>query len=426
MKDRKQESFDLLLKQHLLRNQLSGKSAQDCPDENTLAAYLEGLLSQELRSDFERHASLCSRCQKELALALKTAAAARKELGSALKTSKSSWWSGFFAFPWVHNLALKPALAIFVVALVSGYIGYEIVQQREVAKEPAEALQAELPKTTLEKDEADSQFGSEPKLDRPVGENAPSSSDTRALSLRAVSKASPREEEGQAPVPQSPAFRDATKVGNEPDALESGHDPVSTTAPVKEDKERRGNREDMFAASNDTAEQKAGVADDLERSSTAGKAPAAPTPPSRQVQTKSQVVSPATSREEENVGAGRTAVGVVSLAKKKAGERSNETSADKDPRQEETSDSKADSNVQALEAQTSRVIEVGGKLFELRNNVWTDTSIDGSEGEPVRVRKTSSQYSALTKSLAAFRDVLTREQDCLIKFKGKVYHVTQK
>jgi len=69
-------------------------------------------------------------------------------------------------------------------------------------------------------------------------------------------------------------------------------------------------------------------------------------------------------------------------------------------------------------------IEVSGKTFELRNNVWVDLSIVGKEKKNLTfIYKNSSLYQEQIKALSSYQSVLSRPEDCLIQHDGKIYYV---
>src|SRR5437899_1439816 len=145
MSKNRQEAFEALLREHFKKK--PAKASADCPDENMVTAYLEGLLPQRLREDLEKHAALCSRCQAELVLLLKSESSARavfSQEGSQAEHAKGNWLASILGgFEWVHRLGLKPALAIFVATVISGYVGYELFQQHQERKERfAEVVQS--------------------------------------------------------------------------------------------------------------------------------------------------------------------------------------------------------------------------------------------------------------------------------------------
>src|SRR5690242_15095695 len=93
MKKHTQDTFDGLLRKHLTKEQALRKDSLPCPDENTVIAYSEGSLPQNLKEGFEKHAAFCPRCQQELALFLKLERGPEFASPPALRSagSKGNW-----------------------------------------------------------------------------------------------------------------------------------------------------------------------------------------------------------------------------------------------------------------------------------------------------------------------------------------------
>src|SRR5687768_18197553 len=98
----------------------------NCPDDNLVAAYLEGGLSAPERVYFEDHASNCVNCQELVALSTKLLDAENTQDLPA-KTSPHRGRSVLFRFP-------LPALALLLVAVAIGIIFRE---DKESPKQPA-------------------------------------------------------------------------------------------------------------------------------------------------------------------------------------------------------------------------------------------------------------------------------------------------
>src|SRR5262245_66227494 len=71
MSSEKKNPFEQLLKNQLTAS-LSRPLPVACPDENWMAAYLEGTQGEHFKKTFERHLLQCHRCQAELALLLRS------------------------------------------------------------------------------------------------------------------------------------------------------------------------------------------------------------------------------------------------------------------------------------------------------------------------------------------------------------------
>src|SRR5262245_40480058 len=132
MKQDSEETFEALLKRQLRDNRGAAHVSTDCPDENIVSAYLEGSLVENLRTDFETHASLCARCQDELGLLVKSQEVALASSAAAppVSAAQSGWVATLQAgWTWLLSLGPKPALAVLTVMLISGYIGVELFQR---------------------------------------------------------------------------------------------------------------------------------------------------------------------------------------------------------------------------------------------------------------------------------------------------------
>ena len=111
-----------------IRKALSGIKSDPkghCPDDNIVAAYLEGGLSSPERLHFEDHASTCLNCQELVALSTKLLDP-EVTRDSPAKTSPSRVRKVFFRFP-------LPALALLLVAVAIGIIFRE---ERDSPKQP--------------------------------------------------------------------------------------------------------------------------------------------------------------------------------------------------------------------------------------------------------------------------------------------------
>src|SRR5688572_11453371 len=117
-----------------IRKSLSGVKSDpkgSCPDDNIVAAYLEGVLSSPEKSHFEEHASSCLNCQELVALSTKLLDPESDQLSPA-KTLPYRVQRRLFRFP-------IPALALLLVAVAIGIIFREEKdgsKQREAESTP--------------------------------------------------------------------------------------------------------------------------------------------------------------------------------------------------------------------------------------------------------------------------------------------------
>ena len=171
MKRDTQDTFDGLLRKHLTNERARSKDSLPCPDENTVIAYWEGSLPQNLKEGFENHAAFCPRCQQQLALFLKIEKDPEFASSHALPggSSRENWLSsvvlgGFESF---RNLGLRPVLAILVVTLISGFLGYELLLQHQLDRAPSSRLAGPVsPNTPPAKQGSNSAQTSEPEKEQ--------------------------------------------------------------------------------------------------------------------------------------------------------------------------------------------------------------------------------------------------------------------
>ncbi len=94
----------------------SAGKASPCPDDNTIAAYLDGVLPPEQKAGFEQHTSTCPSCLAILGLAASTAApSVAPEAGTrvSLHTPPRRWW------------IVRPAAALAILAI--GAVGIAVL-----------------------------------------------------------------------------------------------------------------------------------------------------------------------------------------------------------------------------------------------------------------------------------------------------------
>src|SRR5262245_21512201 len=110
--------FEQILKKHLSASAVR-PAAEPCPDENWMAAYLEGSKSEHFKKTFEQHLLQCNRCQSEMALLLKCGVNEAPSL--PIISPASNPLERFFG--WTRVLAFRPAFAILLVSVVTGVVG---------------------------------------------------------------------------------------------------------------------------------------------------------------------------------------------------------------------------------------------------------------------------------------------------------------
>jgi len=135
MSPEKKNPFEQLLKSHLSAS-LSQPPAEPCPDENWMAAYLEGSQSDHFKKTFEQHLLQCDRCQSEMAFLLKTHETEAKPVPSVL-TAEPSPSNNLLSvlFGWTRAATLRPVFAILLVSVVTGVVGYWLLRDDRILSE---------------------------------------------------------------------------------------------------------------------------------------------------------------------------------------------------------------------------------------------------------------------------------------------------
>jgi hypothetical protein len=441
MKRDTNETFNALLREHLSEEHALRKDSLPCPDENTVAAYSEGSLPQNLKEAFERHAAFCPRCQQELALFQKIEKASESASSPALPSasSRGNWQASILGgFERLQNLGLRPVLAILVVTLISGFLGYELLLQHQLDRgssarlaEPAspngpQAIRGSDSAQTLEPEKE--QFGQESSAAR--------SRDERTMEIGS----GPKPNKKSAPTNSSAAAPPVTLS----DTSEGRNE--RTALPEKRAAEARRDEADKMGMANSDLEAHRKERQKGEPSllPTATLAPAESADQKSNPNDASTVPNqkPPSSASFRAVGQVRRQVQSISRSTpspKIQGDRDESKSdTDKfkmaksagrpveDAPQEQDKLEAARANTLAVQESSNgdqfTRLNVADKTFELKNNIWTDASIDENEKlTPIVVYKNSPRYRDQMKSFSAYQTVLSRLEDCLIKYEGKIY-----
>ena len=157
--------FEQLLKSQLSAS-LSRPSAEPCPDENWMAAYLEGSQSDQFKKTFEQHLLQCDRCQSEMAFLLKTHETEAKPMPSVLTAEPSSRSNLLTVlFGWTRAAVFRPVFAILLVSVVTGVVGYRLLRDDRILRErPVETAESKAPRSSARSD-ADNQPAAPPVND---------------------------------------------------------------------------------------------------------------------------------------------------------------------------------------------------------------------------------------------------------------------
>jgi hypothetical protein len=405
MKQNRKDPFELLLRKHLSSEGLSKRGAQ-CPDENWMAAYLEGTQIKQRNADFEKHLLQCLRCQAELSLLLKSAGMEDESKSStypALPTvpSQRRW------LDWMRPLTFKPVFALVVVGFVSVFVGYRLIRESKVnapAEQAAQSLSKEMSLPEPNRNVSSSE-GLEIANQKPVDRNS--------VDSRKGPHSSPSDSERANAAKERPFSERESKQQTDRFDKADATEPFARSKPDEEAREA--------PSAPPAAPLPASPESDLKDSSSSQDT-------SRNLRSQSARQARAKRPPERLSGAHPTgSAGAVAQEKINSGARSERDQAAEmtelapEKRKEGLA---ASSAIAARDLHSPERIEVAGKLFELRDHVWTDTAIQEDEAVqaeviPIPSREFQNRRAALTP----FEAVLSRPEDVLIKLDHKVYRL---
>jgi len=424
--------FEGLLRKYLKKSLKTAVAGTDCPDENTVSAYVEDRLTPSLRNDFERHASLCARCQNELSFLSKADRPAEATPDLVAKEKFKSGWVEMVhsGFAWFFSLRFKPVLAILTVTLISVYVGFQLFQRESQRRERfLEVAQ------------------SSPQIRNPSIEERPS--DTLELERGAAeNKAAKREALNEKVKSDQQTYLQTANREAAKKVLGADNQIAVQDNNASNDNDQRDSLRQTFSpVPTERSESDKGLhfaKDSLTRRQTvAGLSPSVPaTPPEAAQQRADASKTPKSLSDNERTNAapanrpaltgGRRPTededaisAVKESSREKAKVRTLTVGArDSGRLKQEASAPSAPEGSEGLADRKQAQLRVGGKTFELRDSVWKDLSISENEDQAeVIIYKNSSEYEDQIKPLSAFQAVLSRSEDCKIEFQGKVYYV---
>lgn len=439
MNQNRKDSFELLLRRHLSSEVLSKGTSNQCPDENRMTAYLEGTQAERFNSDFEKHLLKCVHCQAELALLLKSGAISEEPSGVKLATateakprrSLATFWSNWLKIP-----ALRPAFAILIVILVSGVIGYRLIQEQQRSARSEQVAQSMQkgnvspvapglnsgglqPSSASSRREASSREETsdlKQNLKGPVIRNQGTfESERKDASTRSALQKSKAERND----------RDANEVRDERYAAEPVADALSESEGAKSLNQARTSappqaaspREDSETVSKESAGSQEGRQQQDLENTTARSAENVRSTSGEKFSGKPQ---------RATVPAAPAAVALSKTDRERTAQQKEQTEASSTQAKSEKKHSLEDDRreTSGLAAAPLQRIEAGGKLFELRGDLWRDSSIGESEQtSPVIVRYPSPEFESLRKDLAPYQPALSRPEDVLMKLNDRIYRI---
>jgi hypothetical protein len=429
------QDFDVLLRKQLASSASSAEVSDQCPDENIVGAYLEKKLPQKLRQSFERHASRCNRCQQELGSLLKeeiSHSAVSHDWEHAIQ-EKRFLPSVTDVFRKFQVWGLKPALALILVTIISSYIGYEVFKQRSSVSRPeADRFEARLKRGLAQ----EQNLPSAPQKGRAQAPSGPSpampsstrsgleAARTRLPSGSAIetNRLEPSVEIAKAPTAQQPvpgaAPAELAKV-QETSELAAGE----TGLPVKEEG-RKDSLGATFAHEKLNQERSSGTTASLPKAVESTARPPKPTVRDQEGFAPS-LDAVGTLKSEEGV-AGPLPSAVPSEAKHD-GQAAVVVSDEKKGRVQALSVRAEQESLDTLKPTEGHRVEIAGKIFVLRRNIWTDLSITPGEFySRVFISRTSPEFPQQVKPLAAYRKLLSRPEDVMVLYQGKVYWISSR
>ena len=428
MTQNEREQLEVLLGKQLREQPETARDSQECPDPGWISAYLEGELSQALKTTLESHVCECRRCQEELAFLLKTFPAEPVKEAQKAQTAGNKL-RDLFGLGRIEPVFLKPVFAILIVALVSGVVGYKIIYEQKAPEEKATQIADSMARRA------------EPSVLSPETTNDQETG--TAMNSRPASKST--QPQGNAPtIAEKPRSNQSPRATNEDRRYSPPHELQSS---LSKDDSKSGSFEIARKGASQSGEKEINRKDLNEQPAASPQVAAAPlgsTGASVQTPARAGVAEgDSRLREKDSVQDKKAAPKLLAeaestnqltatspIAKRATIAKKKAATTDEAAYAAKTEESKgAVGPVDAVENSSvqPRRIQLAGKNFELRDNVWVDLSISQDEDYlPVVIRKGSQDYIKLEKELAAYQDLLSRPEDCLIKLKDRVYRIQKK
>jgi len=419
MSPEKKDPFEQLLKSHLSAS-LSRPPAEACPDENWMAAYLEGSQSDEFKKTFERHLLQCHRCQSEMAFLLKAGGTAANPMPSVLPAEpgpRSNLLTVLFG--WTRVAAFRPVFAILLVSVVTGVVGYRLLRDDGILRERSvETTESKAPRSSAWAD-ADNQAAAPVNNEKSLGQETRVTSEPSPVRRNA---AEDRLEAARESPAQPSDLRNGKSNSQDREMKDAFAKEPPSSAPAEPNRDASGRleRRDVAVSSQPLPEQlqkeslSASVAD---RQSSQLEIKADEKPANAQKQAM---------RPAAPAGA-RSALGALSARKAEQDKPANEEEIAADSagkKKQALAESKGEAGAfAASEARTISHIEVGGKRFDFSDGLWRDASILPDDPRPTVVNTHSPDFQRHRKQLAPYQPVISRPEDVLIKLHNRVYRI---
>jgi len=419
MSPEKKNPFEQLLKSHLSAS-LSQPPAEPCPDENWMAAYLEGSQSDHFKKTFEQHLLQCDRCQSEMAFLLKTHETEAKPVPSVL-TAEPSPSNNLLSvlFGWTRAATLRPVFAILLVSVVTGVVGYRLLRDDRILSERSvETAESKTPKTVWP--EAEKAPAPSSVNDQKSPEQKPSATPEPSMVRRqAVDDRLEAARESQA---QSGDLRNKMKSNSQDREMKDG---FAAEPPAAAPAEPNRNANDRLER-RDTAVSTQALPEQLQKESLSASAVGRQ---NSQLETKADETTANTKTVQPAAPAGARSMRGTLPARKMEQDTpvsvEQASAADAAPKKKQVlAEGKGEAGAfAASEATAVSQIEVGGKRFDSRDGLWRDASILPGDPWPTVVNMHSPDFEKYRKQLAPYQAVISRPEDVLIKLHNRVYRI---
>ena len=419
MSPEKKNPFEQLLKSHL-SGSLSRPPAEPCPDENCMAAYLEGSQSDHFKKTFEQHLLQCDRCQSEMAFLLKTHETEAKPMPSVLTTvpsPRSNLLTDLLG--WTKAATFRPVFAILLVSVVTGVVGYRLLRDDRILRErPVETAESKAPKSSAWPD-ADNQPAAPPVHDQKSLEQKPSA--TSEPSLVRSHAAEDRLEAARESQAQPGDLRNKMRSNSQDREMKDGfaaEPPSSAPGEPNRDANGRLERRDVAASTQALPEQ-------LQKESLSASAVGRQ---NSELEKKADETAANARKQTIRPAAPAGALGALSARKMEQDKPANlehaSTGDAPAKRKQVLAEGKGEAGAfAASEATGVSQIEVGGKRFNLGDGLWRDASILPDDPWPTVVNMLSPDFEKYRKQLALYQPVISRPEDVLIKLHNRVYRI---
>jgi hypothetical protein len=340
---------------------------------------------------------------------------------------------------WTSSVAFKPALAILVVSLLTGLVGYRVLRQQPVSHSPT--LEVAARRTvgkqakSLGKRESDSLEADKIQQESKPAPNMaePAEKPTRP---KVPSFTSSNDAEKERSIPGDTPLADSrakTQNENRRDALNRPFSPEPSAQPEPGNKTKDSFKTDGGDAGSPESSRFRSASPELKKEIEPKRDESA--------QQNSQLTqnagsNAASGRLSESVGQAKPSVAAplpppaATLSSTAAEQKVRRDEAFESPQDRTETRKKAPAEKGPHATSARRIanrLTLGGKQFELRDRAWCDLSISAEEaGSPKELFVGTPDFEAHQNALVPFDELLSRPEDVLIKLPDGVYRIRKK